>query len=97
MYYRLNEAHEPVECTIEEWGALYKDFEANHRVAKTKVGDLEVSTVFLALEHVGGMFETLVFGDDDAGEQMQRYETWEEAVAGHRSMVHKLRLLLLDP
>jgi len=57
------------------------------RVGHTEVGrDYRVSTVFLGIYHYGGWFETMVFGP--IHEEIQiRYETWDEAVAGHRAAV----------
>lgn len=68
----------------------------HRRIALDTVGDLEVSTVFLGLnhaytrEHPPVLFETMVFrGDESTGEQ-ERYCTWAEAEAGHREMVERL-------
>jgi hypothetical protein len=59
-------------------------------VARTTVGDAVVSTVFLALDHGWSetaapiLYETLVFG---GSEDMRRYETREQALAGHDEIV----------
>lgn len=58
----------------------------------TRTGD--VSTVFLGLDHAFGdgpvqLFETLVFGGPLADE-MDRYSTWDEAEAGHQTMVQRV-------
>ena len=74
--------------------AWAKDFESAERVvAKTNVGALHVSTVFIGLNHQYGegpplVFETMVFDRDghEAGPQ-RRYSTWEEAEAGHQEVV----------
>jgi len=67
------------------------------RVALTKIAeDVEVSTVFLGLDHNFGdrnkpiLFETLVFGGPMDG-SMRRYENWIEAEQGHQEMVDKVR------
>jgi hypothetical protein len=61
---------------------------------------VRVSTVFLSLDHafhVGTekgpplLFETMVFGLPDGAEYQDRYSTWEEAEAGHREVVRKLK------
>lgn len=53
-----------------------------------------VSTVFLGLDHgFGGppiVFETMVFTDGKGGD-MERYSTYDEAMAGHKVMVEKVR------
>lgn len=61
------------------------------RVAFTKVGDIDISTVWLGLDHRYGdgdpvIFETMQFGGD-AGGDADRYCTLEEARAGHVAWV----------
>jgi hypothetical protein len=56
---------------------------------------VQVSTVFLGLDHSFGegpplLFETLVSGGALAG-KMDRYTTWEEAEQGHARMVERVR------
>lgn len=60
--------------------------------------EIEISTVFLGLDHGYGvgdplLFETLVFGGPRhmSGD---RYSTWEEAEAGHAAFVAQERLWL---
>jgi len=73
-----------------------KWFESADRIVKqTEIGRSKVSTVFLGLDHSFGhglhlLFETMVFGGPTAGEQ-ERYETWEEAEAGHEQMVKDVK------
>jgi hypothetical protein len=66
----------------------------DRRVARTSVGKVEVSTVFLGLDHSFGgkplWFETMVFGGSLDQEQ-ERYTTWEEAEAGHAAMVERVK------
>jgi hypothetical protein len=55
---------------------------------------LEVSTVFLGMDHnpfgdVPVLFETLIIGEDYDG-YTARYTTWEEAEAGHKDVVNML-------
>lgn len=65
-------------------------------VAKTHLpGDIEVSTVFLGLDHNWGdgpplLFETMVFGGPLDQEQ-ERWSTWDEAEAGHRATVERAK------
>lgn len=54
-----------------------------------------ISTVFLGLDHSFGdgppmLFETMIFGGSLDGEQ-ERYSTWDEAEAGHKRWVEKVR------
>ena len=64
-------------------------------IARDAVGDDEVSTVYLGLDHGFGLngdhgpilWETMVF---PAAEVCERYRTYDEAMAGHRQMVESL-------
>jgi hypothetical protein len=73
-----------------EWSRLRKN--GGFIVKKTKVGDVEVSTVWLGLDHGYGeghkpvIFETLVFGGEFGGDG-DRYCTEDEANAGHERWV----------
>lgn len=87
------EGHEAKECDMTTWA---KRSEASDRtVAVSNIHGSKVSTVFLGLDHSfdGGaplLFETLVFGGDLDGE-MDRYGTWDEAVAGHAAMMERIK------
>jgi len=64
---------------------------AERTVAKDTIGDSEISTVFLGLDHAFGggkplLYETLVFGGA-LNQAMDRYSTLEEAQNGHEQMV----------
>jgi hypothetical protein len=65
---------------------------ADRRVANDTLGAVEVSTVFLGIDHnfraTGPpvLFETLVFGGPLDGESF-RYVTYDEAEAGHTAML----------
>jgi hypothetical protein len=66
------------------------------RVALTTVGKVDISTVFLGLDHnfFGGkplLFETMVFGGEN-DEYQNRCSTWEEAEAMHQVAVEIVRL-----
>jgi hypothetical protein len=73
---------------------------ANRHVAQDKIGGVMVSTIFLGLDHSHGrgefpvLFETMVFRGGDPQEQ-DRYETWEQAEAGHKAMVALIRAELI--
>jgi hypothetical protein len=77
---------------IIEWA---KSFEGSNRtVEKTTIGDVDISTVFLGIDHSFGggeplLFETMIFGGDDDGYQ-ERYSTWDEAVKGHKFACEKV-------
>ncbi len=66
------------------------------KIANTKVGKANVSTVFLALDHAwlfGGpplLFETMVFGGPLDQEQT-RHTTRAKALTGHAAMVERVK------
>lgn len=79
----------PVESNLFEYCAWSVDFN-KMIVEKTKIGDIEVSTVFLGLDHSFSpektgpiLFETMIFGGEAEGYQ-ERYATYEEAEQGHK-------------
>lgn len=95
MDYWILDGHEPRAVPFEEWAQwIRQGFDKTKRVAKTTVGEADVSTVFLGIDHCwdGGppvLFETMVFGGAHS-EDMWRYCTWDEAVAGHERIVAAL-------
>ena len=92
MYYLLNGDRTTKQVPMMVW-ALW--FETTDRVVeKTNIDDVEVSTVFLGIDHrFGGgpplLFETMIFGGEH-DEEMWRYSTWDEAKAGHSHAVSLL-------
>lgn len=66
------------------------------RVALTELGGgVEVSTVFLGIDHgfrpgPPVLFESMVFGLDDGEQDCWRYATWAAAEAGHEQIVAAL-------
>lgn len=69
---------------------------AERVVEKTIIGDAEISTVFLGIDHQFGegpplLFETLIFGGEHDGD-MWRYPTWGEAKTGHDEVVANLSI-----
>lgn len=90
--YILDANRQPRPCyRLEEFMEFFGDPE-KRRVALNKVGRYEVSTVFLCLS--GAMprrlFETALIIDDEY-EHFHRYDTWDEAQAGHDALVLRLR------
>jgi hypothetical protein len=89
LFYTLDDKKNPVACTLETWGTMYENPEFK-RVAFDEVDGLDISTVFLGIDHnhFGGLpilFETMVF--DKQGDTLfqDRYHTWDEAVKGHEN------------
>jgi hypothetical protein len=89
--YILDDKGDPVPCDdVIVWAQWFENM-----VARDSVGDSTVSTVFLALDHSFGegpplLYETLVFGGPMA-EEMERYSTRQEAEAGHKEMLAKVK------
>lgn len=88
------DGHNVKEANLSEWAKWYET--TDRRVKRETVGGSDISTVFLGLDHrFSGdgppiIFETLVFGGP-LDQEMERYSTWEEAEAGHRAMVEKVK------
>ena len=76
---------------------------SHRQVAKTDLGDIRVSTVFLGLDHSFDdgpslLFETMIFGDPfDQDEYLERSSTWEAAEAQHAKAVEVVRKSLKWP
>ena len=93
FYYILeNGVPKPVD-SIQEWGQWWE--KTDRTVAKTRIGKVLVSTVFLGLnpqweDALPLLFETLVFGGSLDGE-MERYSTLDEAKIGHETMVKRVK------
>jgi hypothetical protein len=80
-----------------QWARWFKT--ADRHVAINKINNIKISTVFLGLDHSWlplsqknkpVLFETMVFGGKLNGD-MNRYCTWEEAEAGHKKMVKRVK------
>lgn len=85
--YYILEGHTPKHVDNISEFALYFDT-ANRVVRKTRIGEAEVSTVFIGMAAAFGfgkplLFETMIFGGDENGYQ-ERYSTWDEAEQGHQ-------------
>ena len=103
MEYFILVGHQPVAVSsMMEWARWFEH--ADRRVALTFTEDLEISTVFLGANHGWGdvvlLFETMVFAkdpDDKRDLPMDRYSTWDEAVAGHNAIVHEMTVQEKSP
>jgi hypothetical protein len=89
MHYVLD-GRTPRPVGLLEWAIFLEDIEAR-RVDFDRRGAVEISTVFLGLDHQWGagpplLFETMVFGGPLDGE-CQRYATFADAEAGHTAML----------
>jgi len=82
-----------VPADLMTWAQWFEN--SDRTVAKTQIGESEVSTVFIGLDHSFGegplqLFETIVF-DGPLADEMVRYSTWEEAEKGHKVMVDRVK------
>lgn len=90
---------EPKAVSLMEWAAWFEGGVDQRRVALTVLASgVEVSTVFLGLNHNWGpgpplLFETMVFGSATDSDDLdcRRYSTWAEAEVGHMEMVERLQ------
>ena len=90
-WFVLDADKNPVRVSMREGAMAFGDLKARIVEQTQLYGDVEVSTVFLGLNHRYGegpplVFETLVFGGPYDG-HMDRYSTWREAQAGHAAVV----------
>ncbi|MBN9293756.1 MAG: hypothetical protein J0G96_07245 [Flavobacteriia bacterium] len=89
IYYIL-ENKVPKKVNSIEWAQWHAKIE-NRIVKKTMIQGVEVSTVFLGIDHSLSfkedeapiLFETMIFGGEHSGYQ-ERYSTWDESVIGHQ-------------
>lgn len=100
----------PVPCNdIMEWSqARQKGVDPDHgepwRVGLDRVGDYEISTVFLGINMATGfsarldetpiLFETMMFTPDRDVAGMGRSATYEIAEARHRAVVERVRMVI---
>lgn len=85
----------PVAVDLWTWARWFEDIK-NRQIGKDYVGKVEVSTVFLGLNHNWRdgepiLFETMVFGGPLHGD-MDRYCTYAEAERGHQEMLTKVKI-----
>lgn len=100
-YYVLDEKNQPKPATSDEFGRFMRDNAIRKVVGRTELADgVQVSTVFLGLDHAWGggrplLFETLIFDGQYDG-HMWRYSTRDEAIVGHLAVLDAIRAGL-DP
>jgi hypothetical protein len=85
-YFTLDADKNPVHTDdVIVWGHYFES--ADRIVAKTEIGEAQVSTVFLGIDHNWGegpplLFETMIFGGEH-NEYQERCSTWKQAEAEH--------------
>lgn len=84
----------PIPCSdLMEWASWFET--SNRRVAQDEIGDAQISTVFIGLDHSFGngpplVFETMIFGGPHDQHQT-RASTWDEAEQQHAEAVAMVR------
>jgi len=99
-HYILDSQGNPVkELDLIRWAQWYET--ADRRVAKDSIGNVEVSTVFLALDHnfwrgLPLLYETMIFGGEN-DQFVERYCNKIAALAGHDRAVALVRDSIQNP
>ncbi len=93
--YILDEAGEPVKTDLMSWARQF-ELPAIRTVKKEKIGESEVSTIFLGIDHgwEGGppvLWETMVFDGKLDQEQDRCSGKRADALAMHERMVAKVK------
>lgn len=75
-------------------------FNCNRRIALTEIESVQISTVFLGLNHAWDdgppmLFETMVFGGP-LSEEQDRCSTYDEAEAMHERMCERVRRAIAE-
>jgi hypothetical protein len=84
--YYILDGHKAIPVDNKTWSKWYAT--ADRKVARKQVGDVLVSTVFLAINHAfiphepPILFETMIFGGDH-DQYQERCATWEAAEKMH--------------
>ena len=98
-YYILDDDFNPVlEPNREKFYAWFEKNQDTKILRKTFIGGIELSTVFLGIDHSFNsenpiLYESLWFGGNFDG-VMRRYRTREEAYIGHDEMLQEMRQFL---
>ena len=82
------EGHKAVPADLMTWARWFEAAGNDRIVAKTDIAHVNISTVFLGLDHNWGegppqIFETMIFGGPQDGWQ-ERCSTWEQAEEMHK-------------
>ena len=94
IYYILDHNNQVVPAIdVVSWAKWFETNLNKRRVAFDRVGKIDISTVFLGIDHNWGdgkplLFETMVFDDS---EDCERCSTWEEAVEQHARAVKRAK------
>lgn len=106
-YYTLAEDRQtPVRCSLSEWGRMMKDYQrrlVECEVMMTPEGEeIKVSTMFMGIDLSLGygpaplLWETMLFGDIDIGDQTDtwRHVSHADALTVHNEVARRVRAVL---
>jgi hypothetical protein len=94
-HYILDDKGRPVvEADFTEWARWFE--KAERHVADERIGDVQISTVFLGLDHAARgstpvLWETMAFGGRFDQVQDRCSGSWEQAEAMHARMVERVK------
>lgn len=85
----------PIPATLEQWAAWIPANDIRRTVAHESIGRVNISTVFLGLDHsfLEGppeIYETMIFGGP-LDQQLARCATHAEALEQHETMVERAK------
>lgn len=83
----------PVRVKLSESLKRKNHFSVKNRIRSHRFGKYWVSTVFLNYEHMGGMFETMIFNEGDSLE-LTRAKTHREALKNHQDAKAQVKNLI---
>lgn len=78
------------------WAKWFENSNEKRIIAKDKIGDSTVSTVFLGLDHsftdsdIPVLWETMIFGGKH-NDYLERYSSKEDAIKGHNEAVELVK------
>lgn len=96
QFYVLNSEMVPVPTiNIVDW---FMWIDAHRKLFSTQIGKVLISTAFLGCDCSYGdgppmLFETMVFWEDEGDGEKMRYETFEQALEGHRDFIARYALI----
>lgn len=102
LFFVLDDHGEPAPVEIgdprfgQRWAALARGDPDPNRVERTTVGEWEISTVFLGIDHGFGvgkpvLWETMIFGPEPLTDWCERYTSKADALAGHARAVEMVK------
>jgi hypothetical protein len=95
MFYKLDEHKNAVECTLNEWAAMFET--TDRYIGNDVVNGKHISTVFIGIDRGGIpntplLYETMVFDEGGSDDNYCQFSyTYEEALLTHESVVNRVQ------